>query len=436
MNQWQVAATNPPHLAALCIWEGASDWYRELTHHGGILCTFAKHWYDMQVIPVQHGNTAAGPVNPHTGQSITGDHPLDADQLRRNRVDYGADIEQHYLDDEYYAERTPDLSRIRVPLLSAGNWGGAGLHLRGNVEGFLAAGSSQKWLEIHGEEHWTHYYTAYGRELQREFFDHFLKGIDNGWDRRPPVMLQVRYADGTFEPRTATAWPLPQTVWTTMPLDASTRALVAAPGPDAQVPFGELDEGITFSLPASSNDIEFTGPAAAKLFISSDTEEADLFVVVRAFDPDGAEITFRGAIDPHAPVAQGWLRASHRELDSARSTTARPWHPHTRVEPLTPGAIYELDVEIWPTSLVLPARSRLAVTIQGHDYERADDEVSRLSNFKNDLRGSGPFLHNDPADRPQPTGSQTPGARRPARITLHTGAQHPSYILLPAIPRS
>ena len=435
MNQWQVAATDPSHLAALCIWEGASDWYRELTHHGGILCTFAKHWYDMQVITVQHGNTAGGRVNPHTGRSITGDDPLGADQLEANRVDYGRDIERHYLDDEYYAERTPDLSRITVPLLSAGNWGGAGLHLRGNVEGFLAAGSEQKWLEMHGEEHWTHYYTAYGRELQREFFDHFLKGIDNGWNSRPPILLQVRSADDSYRARTAAEWPLPETNWTTLYLDAAERTLAAAPSADTQVSFDELGDGVTFTLAPVATETEFTGPAAAKLFVSSDSDDADLFVVVRAFGPDGGEHTFRGAIDPHAPVAQGWLRASHRKLDAAKSTPARPWHPHTEVEPLTPGEIYELDVEIWPTSLVLPAGHRLAVTIQGHDYERAGDDVNRLSNFKNDLRGSGPFLHDDPADRPQSAGSPAPGPRTAARIALHTGPEHPSNVLLPVIPR-
>jgi uncharacterized protein len=434
-NQWQVAATRPKHLAALCIWEGSSDWYRELTHHGGILCTFAKHWYDMQVINVQHGNSELGRVSPHTGRPITGDDPLDAGQLAANRVDYGRDIQTHHLDDEYYAERTPDVSRINVPLLSAGNWGGAGLHLRGNIEGFLAAGSEQKWLELHGEEHWTHYYTAYGRQLQREFFDHFLKGIDNGWDSRPPILLQIRSLDGSVEPRTATHWPLPETQWTTFYLDAAHRALTTTPPTPSEVSFNELGDGVTFTLAATDDDTEFTGPAAAKLFISSDQHDADLFVVVRAFGPDGTEHTFQGAIDPHTPVAQGWLRASHRKLDNDKSTPARPWHPHDEVQPLVPGDIYELDIEIWPTSIVLPAGYQLAVTVQGHDYEQATDDEHRLSNFKNALRGSGPFLHDDPADRPQPEESPCPGPRPAARITVHTGQEHPSHVLLPRIVR-
>jgi uncharacterized protein len=217
-------------------------------------------------------------------------------------------------------------------------------------------------------------------------------------------------------------------------MDLQRARLTESLPPSAEVSFDEVGEGVTFLLPAASTESEITGPVAAKLFVSSDTTDADLFVVLRAFGPDGAEVTFRGAIDPHTPVAQGWLRASHRKLDPAKSTPARPWHPHTETEPLDPGEVYELDVEIWPTSLVMPAGYRLAVTVQGHDYERSDEEASRLSNFKNDLRGSGPFLHDDPADRPQPSGSATPGPRAAARITLYTGADHPSHVLLPIIP--
>jgi uncharacterized protein len=61
MNQWHVAALRPPHLAAICVWEGAADFYRDATHHGGILCTFFRNWYDKQVTVVQHGMGERGP---------------------------------------------------------------------------------------------------------------------------------------------------------------------------------------------------------------------------------------------------------------------------------------------------------------------------------------------------------------------------------------
>jgi uncharacterized protein len=171
---------------------------------------------------------------------------------------------------------------------------------------------------------------------------------------------------------------------------------------------------------------EITGPSAAKLFVSSGTTDADLFVVVRAFDPSGGEVTFQGAIDPHTPVAQGWLRASHRKLDAALSTDYRPYHSHDEEQPLTPGEVYELDVEIWPTSLVLPAGYRLALTVRGRDYEYPRASGDRISTFRNELRGSGPFLHDDPDDRPAKVFGGT--------VTVQVGGRHPAHLLLPIVP--
>jgi predicted acyl esterase len=123
--------------------------------------------------------------------------------------------------------------------------------------------------------------------------------------------------------------------------------------------------------------MEITGPVAAKLFISSSTANADLFLVLRVFAPDGSEVTFQGAQDPHTPIAQGWLRASHRKLDSERSLPYRPFHAHDEVRPLTPGEPVELDIELWPTCIVVPPGYRVALTIRGHDYEYGGTPWSR-----------------------------------------------------------
>jgi predicted acyl esterase len=174
-------------------------------------------------------------------------------------------------------------------------------------------------------------------------------------------------------------------------------------------------------------ETEITGPVAARLAISSSTTDADLFLVLRVFAPDLTEITFQGAIDPHTPIAQGWLRASHRQLDPELSQPWRPYHTHRHAKPLTPGEVVTLDIELWPTSIVIPAGYRLGLSIRGRDYESA---VSGgfLSNFKNELRGCGPFLHDDPRDRP--------AARFAGRTTLHSGGTHENILLLPIIPNT
>jgi predicted acyl esterase len=169
------------------------------------------------------------------------------------------------------------------------------------------------------------------------------------------------------------------------------------------------------------------GPSALKLFASSETEDLDVFAILRVFDPDGNEVTFQGAIDPHTPIGQGWLRASHRKLDEARSTEYRPYHTHDEQWPLSPDEVAELDVEILPTSLVVPAGYTIALTIQGHDYEYAEHTGAFLSNFKNELLGCGPFLHDDRVDRP----TEVFGGR----VTLHFGEDRSARLLLPLIPR-
>jgi hypothetical protein len=426
MNQWQVASLNPPHLAAMCVWEGASDWYRDASHHGGIVSTFWANWYDMQVTTVQYGVGDRGPKNPNTGENVCGPETLSDEELAQNRSTFGDDILAHPLDDSYHRERSGFFDKITVPLFSAGNWGGQGLHLRGNVEGFVRSASPQKWLEMHGIEHWTHFYTDYGVALQKKFFGYFLKGEDNGWDSQPPVLLNIRHLDGTFTLRAEEEWPLKGTQWTRLYLNPGTLELGdEAPSSEQSVSYEALGDGITFFTEPLTQDVEITGPSALKLFVSSSTEDVDIFAVVRVFDPEGNEVVFQGAIDPYTPIGQGWLRGSHRKLDPTLSTEYRPYHTHDESQPLTPGNIYELDVEILPTCLVIPKGSRIALTMRGKDYEYPQAKPARLSNFKNELKGCGPFLHDEPRDRPEDIfGGQ---------VNLHTDPDRASYLLLPFI---
>jgi uncharacterized protein len=426
INQWHVASMQPPHLAAMCIWEGAADWYRDMTHHGGILSTFWANWYDMQVKTVQYGLGERGPRSRVTGELVCGDETLSDRELHQNRCDFGDDILAHPLDDDYHRARSPIWEKVTVPFLSAANWGGQGLHPRGNFEGFYRAASKDKWLEAHGLEHWTHFYTDYGVGLQKEFFARYLKGDAKAWSRQPKVQLQVRHVD-KFVPRSENEWPIARTKWTKMYLQPADYTLGAsAPAASGKIEYDALGEGVTFISPGMEQDTEITGPLAAKLFVSSSTNDADMFLIFRVFTPDLREVTFVGAIDPHTPIAQGWLRASHRKLDPKLSTPFRPYHTHDEVQPLTPGQLVELDVELWPTSIVVPKGYRVALTVRGKDYEWQKTTGAKLSNFKNELRGCGPFLHDDPRDRPKEVFG--------GRTTLHFGPGQAPYVLVPIIP--
>jgi uncharacterized protein len=427
MNQWLVASEQPPHLTAMCIWEGAAEWYRDSTHHGGILSVFWDQWYDKQILNVQYGLGERGRRSLVTGEPVCGDVTMSNKELAANRCEFGDEILAHPLaDDDYYQDRCPKWDKIVVPMLSAGNWGGQGLHLRGNVEGFLRSASQQKWLEIHGLEHWTHFYTDYGVQLQKKFFAYFLKDEQNGWDKRPKVQLQVRHID-KFVERFEPEWPIADTQWTKFYLQPAGQRLSTEPAKEsAKLEFDALGDGLSFVSEPLAKDMEITGPLAAKLCVSSSTTDADLFVVFRVYTSDMREVVFQGANDPHTPVAQGWLRASHRKLDEKLTKPYRPFHTHDQVQPLKPGVPVELDIELWPTSIVVPAGYRIVFTVRGQDYIFAEKTGIRLPHFKNELRGNGPMIHDDPRDRPKEIfGGKT---------TIHIDPQNPPYVLVPVIP--
>jgi predicted acyl esterase len=384
VNQWQVAALQPKHLAAICPWEGFNDFYRELSYQGGIYNSFARHWYDIQILQIQHGYGDRGWASRANGELAAGPVTLSDEELAANRYDLYQSYISHPLDDDWYTALTPDLSKVEVPVLSCANWGGAPLHPRGNFNGFKQSSSKHKWLEVHGLEHWSLYYTDYGNDLQMRFFERFLRGDESAWPDDPRVQLLVRHPGEKFVPRSEEDWPIPRTELTKFHM-------------------------------------------AVKLNISSDTKDADLFVILRVFQSDMKEVTFRGALDPHTPVASGWLRASHRKLDPARSSEAAPFHANDEVQELTPGEVYEVDVEIHASGIVVPKGYRFGLSIKGCDYVFPGETNAGLSNMKNAFTGVGPFLHDDPDNRPAEVFDNN--------VTVHLGGDNAGYVLLPIIPK-
>jgi predicted acyl esterase len=412
-TQWAVAALQPPHLAAIMPWEGYVDYYRDGSHHGGIYAnSFTSAWWPRQVLVNQHGNGETSYFDRDTRQPSTGP-ALRKDQLEANRTDYPADLLRHGLDDAWYQERTPDLRRISIPVLSAGNWGGPGVHMRGNIEGFMNVASKNKWLSMHVGTHWDSFYLPeYVEKIQRPFFDHFLKGENNGWDRQPRVQLAIRGPDSAPF-RMENEFPLARTQWTKFYLDAATSAIgTEQPTQPGTLSYDAMGDGVTLTTAPFTQDTEITGFVTAHLFVASTTTDMDIFATLRAFDPQGKEVIFTGAHEP-TPVTRGWLRASHRKPDPKRTLPTRVFHAHDEIQKLTPQQTYELDVEIWPTCMVFPRRYRMALTLMGKDFE---------------FEGTpGRLLHNHPKDR---TAEEFGGSN-----SVFTGGERASYLLMPVIPK-
>jgi uncharacterized protein len=425
MNQWHVAALQPPHLAAICVWEGAADYYRDVCRHGGIYSQFFENLYPRAVLRVQHGLGERGLRSRVTGDLVSGPETLSDEELASNRVAVDDWILRRPLDGQDYRDRSPDWSKVTVPVLSSANWGGQGLHTRGNFEGYLECASQQKWLEVHGEAHWVHFYTDYGMSLQKRFLGHFLKGEDTGWDGQPNVLLQVRHVD-RFVARAEQEWPLARTQWTKFYLHPDGVTLTAnEPKQAGRLTYEAAGAGPLFLTAPFTKETEITGPVAAKIVLSSSTIDADLFLVLRVFDPTSKEVTFHGSNDPRTPIGMGWLRASHRKLNRARSKPYRPYHTHDEVQTLVPGEPVELDIEIWPTSIVVPVGFRFGLAVRGKDY-RSDGPPLAIPNVKYTLTGVGPFLHDRTEDRPLAIFAN--------RHTLHFESGCMPYVLLPIIP--
>jgi predicted acyl esterase len=389
MNAWRVAALQPPHLAAIVPWEGAVDNYRDVARHGGIYSNgFTRMW----------------------ARNLR-DHETQGDAKPGASPEGLGGVPPELFDPALY--HVPDLAKIQVPVLSAGNWGGFGLHLRGNVEGFLGVGSAFKLLQIHSGDHVLPFYSLEGRLLQKRFLDHFLLGVDTGITREPRVRLAIRRSQDRYAWRYENEWPIARTRWTAYFLDASRGALdPEAPPAEATASYtaesGAARERAcaTFSTQPFSAETEITGPVQLRLWVSSSDDDADLFAIVRKLDAQGREVTFQGSIAPGVPAAYGWLRVSHRKLDPDRSTPYRPYHTHDELQKLAPGEVVPVVIEIWPTSVVCEAGERLVLEVAAHDEPRI-----------------APFLHDDPDDRIY--------ARK---VTLHTGGRFDSHLLLPVIP--
>ena len=421
INQWFVANLKPPSLKAIIPWEGFADIYRDALYHGGILSLFMTNWFTAHML--HHLLGRASREQPDGWRVNTLHFWL------RNNLDSGA-----------FSGAQAQWDKFDVPMLSVGNWTGMALHLRGNSEAFMRAATPHKKLRIHLGSHVHPFYTDDGREDQIRFFDYWLKGVDNGVMEEPPVKLAIRKGGDAFEWRHEQEWPLARTRWTKLYLDLSQPQGTPAAGQplagtlevknppqtgsrsypasslgtmgstsaaSSQVMGGGIKPGMGVSLETAklSVDTEITGPLACVLWVSSTTEDMDLFLTLRNIGPDGNEILETGQQGAPVPVAKGWLRVSHRELDPELSRPYRPYHRHRRRLYLEPGEIVKVEIEIWPTSMVFKKGHRIRLDIQPRDGV-----------------GSAQYMHYH-AD-------YNSGAIN----TIHAGGDKESYLLLPVIP--
>ncbi|MEU6148260.1 CocE/NonD family hydrolase [Streptomyces sp. NPDC047081] len=374
-SQWWAAAERPPHLAAIAPWEGLTDLYRHLVSPGGI----PEVGFTEFLLSMMHGTEAVE----------------DLVAMRREYPNLN----------EYWESKRVPLERIEIPTYMTAGW--SHFHLMGVMDAFRRISSSEKWLRAHRDFEWPDQYASENLADLRLFFDRYLKGEPNGWELTPPVRIDVMDAgDRDHEVRRVEkAFPLPDTQWRTLPLDAAGGSLVRTqPDVESKVRYDAQKGTAHFDLTVEE-PLEITGYMKLRLWVEADgSDDADLFVSVQKLGLDGAERPTLVLGQPHHG-AWATLRVSHRELDETASTPSEPVLIHSVEQLLSPGEVVPVEIGFWPTSRFWHAGETLRVIVSGHSIR----DPRWFEPFAYDLRNAGEHI-------------------------IHTGGRYDSHLLIPVIP--
>ena len=390
-SQWFTAAEQPPHLAAINPWEGVSDVYRDLVMRGGMPDTgFARQ--------LQEG-------------SFFGNN---------RKEDVLTEAEQHPLADGLWAGKIPDFGRITVPAYVVASYSNT-LHTAGTFRAWRRMASPDKWLRIHNSQEWPDYYDEAQVEDLRRFFDHYLRGEDNGWEQTPRVrysVLDLEGGDRVGVP--AEEFPPADVTSTTFHLDGRSRTLTtSAPAEAVEVGYAvDADPDAASFLLRFDRDTTLVGHPKAHLWVEArDADDMDLFVLVQKLDAQGTplqaftvpnqgamihDVTEHGATILRYKGSDGRLRVSLRHLDEALTTDDVPAHSFDRVEKLSPGEIVEVEIDLLPIGLAFRAGQQLRFVISSRNL---------LGTMMPGIR-------------------EYVGANR-GRHVIHTGGEHASALQLP-----
>ncbi len=393
ITQWNVSSLQPPSLTTIVPWEGWADMYRDSVFHGGIFNQgfYGRWWLDVR------------------GKQL----------LENTRADNSAALSEdliynfmaHHLDSPWWDEvkSRAQFDKITVPLYSSGNWGGWNHHMRGNVDGYVRSASIHKKLEMHIGGHTDAFYSDEGKHEMLRWYDYWLKDKDTGIMDEPPVKLCIRTSVRECEWRFENEWPLARTQYRRYYLNPETAGVVQGavhdvtltttpPSGEGQLVYPTGPEAysrglagqptLTFVTEPMSEDVEITGHGNLVMWVSSETDDMDIFAYLRNMAPDGTVET----------STRGILRVALRKLNPDLSTPYRPYHSHDEEQKLTPGEIVPVQVEIWATSMVFKAGHRIRLDVQPHDGQHYFAAYALGNN------------------------------------TIYTGGDRASYILLPFVP--
>lgn len=414
VSQWFIAAEKPKHLAAIAPWEGFCDHYRESGTRGGI---------PMPEFPEMIAET------------FSSAHGMLEDQPRMI-------VEKPFMCD-YWEDKAAKVENIDIPAYVVASYTNS-VHTHGTFAGYRRMASKEKWLRVHNTQEWYDYYTPENVEDLRRFFDHYLKGIDNGWEKTPRVRLSVLNPGGKdIVGRPENEFPLARTQYERLYLSASDSTLqTSLPAKEAVNVYRSEDENhqVTYRY-RMDKPTEITGYMKLHLWVAApDNDDMDLSVSVEKLSKDGKPLPDKtGSLI----AATGMMRVSMRQLDEAKSTEAEPYYPFTTEQKLKLGEIVPVEIEIWPMGLMFDKGEILQLTVGAYYPAKADIPF-----------GSAPisipkegytYMPGQNVEKMTIGGNATecadanevvksPATHNVGRHCIYTGGKYDSYLYVPVIP--
>lgn len=414
VSQWFIAAERPEHLAAIAPWEGFCDHYRESGTRGGI----------------------PAPEFPEMiAETFASAHGMLEDQPRMI-------VECPFMCD-YWEDKAARVENIEIPAYVVASYTNS-VHTHGSFAGFRRMASKEKWLRVHNTSEWFDYYTPENVENLRRFFDHYLKGIDNGWEQTPRVRLSVLNPGGTdIVGRAEEDFPLARTQYHKLYLSAADSALLTSLPADQAMSEYQSDSArheVTYRY-RMERPTEITGYMKLHLWVSApDHDDMDLAVRVEKLSRDGQPLPDRTG---NLIAATGLMRVSMRQLDETRSTEAEPYYTFTTEQKLKPGEIVPVEIEIWPMGLYFDEGEILQLTVGA--YQPANAAIPFGSASISVPRDGFTYMPGQPVEMMTVGGNATqcadpaevvvsPATHNAGRHRIYTGGEYDSYLYVPVIP--
>lgn len=373
ISQYKVAALSPPHLKAICPWEGFSDLYEDFARPGGIREDgFLKLW------------------------------------SRMVKIDFRDQQYHRLVKDEWYKSLTADLTKITVPTLVCGSFSDHCLHTRGSYRVFNQINSKHKWLYTHRFGKWAAYYSEEALAFQLKFFDYFLHNKENDLLSVPPVRLEVRETrENISEVSYHPSWPIPTATWQHLYLNGQDLTLRQDKLAHKTSASFETQSGCSSFEWEIPQKLKIVGPMKLQVYVEVEgCEDVNFFVGVRKYK-DGEHIPFEGSYGFGLDiVSKGWLKASLRKVDRGASEPWEPKHTFDVQDPLKPKEIVRLEIGLLPSATLFQKGDVLRLDIQGHPFFKQNILLSQPGTYETSL---------------------------PGRCIIHSGKTHNSHLLVPIV---